>query len=466
MNGKLLITLIVIHIAVMLAGCNLKTNYNLDESNDPSEPIKPPESYIDLFEKDMEFKDGCEVIYTEEMEGVEISILAATVNNSARMQYEMGGNGFDIYITPQKAYMNTIKGYENNWIFAIIHDKKRADDLKNILDEPMILDAEYVEYLGYVGEEFDNNIIYDIVEISYEDFAEAGNYDKYKGYCYINRNTKEISEIELNNLDKNIDIRVRTIKSIDIPQEAITAKEVEYDTIRTYMLNVMPDGLMDIDTSHEKNEEVDERLSSYKDFFNNDNIFFENRHIYIEGKSYKVPYKLEFADCDNKHMEKYYFGDTFIEFYVIGDMTYLHVKNGHSKNNWYYLNDINGESTTAIRQYLFETLVFSTEYIYKIYYNEQLSTEGYDVLELDLLIGENGSSALVWVNKEKRKIEKISTDYGYEEQRILIDEKVSIELPAEAINADEVGVEMMLEKYMESIENGVSDLINNARIVE
>lgn len=68
MNGKLLITLIVIHVAVMLAGCNLKTNYNLDESNDPSEPIKPPESYIDLFEKDMEFKDGCEVIYTEEME--------------------------------------------------------------------------------------------------------------------------------------------------------------------------------------------------------------------------------------------------------------------------------------------------------------------------------------------------------------------------------------------------------------
>ncbi|MBR4085114.1 MAG: hypothetical protein IKK33_12625 [Lachnospiraceae bacterium] len=466
MKKKVFFVIYILFIMAMLVGCGLIKNNSLSKIEIALETQENVEDYTYLFEKDIEFKTNCEVIYSEENIDTYISIMAAVANDAVRMSYKLDGNGFDIYSTSKKIYMNTSNNYENNWVFAKIYEKKYAEDLLEIYKNPIILKAEDISFLGHIREEIEQNVIYDVVELAYRDIDEEGKKENYRGYCYINRDTKEIQEIKLISLEKNAEACIRRITSIEMPSEAIGAEEVNYDTLCAYMLDIIPDDFVGLKKSQDNKSNKENKLAPYKEYFYGNNVFPKTKHIYVDGESYKVPYKLEFADDENKHMEKYYLGNTFIEFYVIGDLTYLHVNKERKEDRWYFMHDTNGESTKDIRKYLFETLVFSNSYIEVISYNEQLSSEDYDVLNLDLNIGESDSTSLVWINKEKGHLEKISTDYGYEEQKIVIDEKVSIELPKKAELAEELKVEKMIERYKESITNGVYDLLSNARYIE
>lgn len=467
MKKKLIFTMYVIaFILITLAGGGFENNNIVLETDATVEVQDVVENYADFLKKDIEFEADFEVIYSEEVAGTKISLMASVADNATRMSYELNGNGFDIYCTSKRIYMNTLKNYESNWVYAGIYDENDAEELLELYKKPIILEAGMLSYLGYVGEKVENNIVYDVVEFAYEDVDEEGNPDKYKGYCYIIRSTKEIHEIKLKNIEKGTDFCIRSIKSIKMPSEAIGAEKVDFETVRMHMLDVMADDFLGLNETQNNEFEKEEKLTPYKEYFYSNNIFPEIRHISVEGKSYKVPYKLEFADDEIKHMEKYYFGDTFIEFYVIGDLTYLHINKVRNEDKWYFMHDTNGESTKDIRKYLFETLVFSNTYIEVITYNEQLSSEDYDVLRLDLSIGESGSSSLVWVNKAKGHIEKISTDYGYEEQRIMVNDKVFIELPKQAELAEELDAEKMIEVYKDSITMGIYDLLSNTRYIE
>ncbi len=200
----------------------------------------------------------------------------------------------------------------------------------------------------------------------------------------------------------------------------------------------------DEDATTESTEDDVDWSTMYDDFFERDDIMYENCMMSGGIEENGMGYEMSVATADGiQYMYMDFNGLASFNLYCTSEKLYCNVKMGEEEQ-WTYTNV---EAETKVEDVIDMDTTIDMDTVTEHSYKEEVTEDGvvYDVLSVK--VEEDGSvtDGEFFVNREKQKIEKMVLLEGETEGVFDIEEITSIEIPEEALNGTEVSAEEMGE---------------------
>lgn len=197
------------------------------------------------------------------------------------------------------------------------------------------------------------------------------------------------------------------------------------------------------ETTTESNEEVPviiddtDLISAYEGYMEREGIISENVKMTASTTADDMSFEVEVATCGDSMMMRYDFGSASFKMYATKEKVYA-CTYMQGTESWMWAPVASQEEADEIVD-MADTNMFETENVQSYSYRETVEEDGviYDLL--DAAIDEDGTNGIAtyYVNRETQKIEKITMDQDGTTVVCLLEEIDSIEIPAEAENAEE-----------------------------
>lgn len=250
--------------------------------------------------------------------------------------------------------------------------------------------------------------------------------------------TKEEAEEETDEADTEESVE----ESVEASSEEIVEESEEENIAESAEEEIVEESTEE-ETTAESNEKVPviiddtDLTSAYEGYMEREGIISENVKMTASTTAENMTFEVEVATCGDFMMMRYDFGSASFKMYATKEKvyacTYL-----QGTESWMWAPVASQEEADEIVD-MADTNMFETENVQSYSYRETVEEDGviYDLLDAAIDEDETNGIVTYYVNRETQKIEKITMDQDGTTVVCLLEEIDSIEIPAEAENAEE-----------------------------
>lgn len=201
---------------------------------DVDENVDWTTAYDNYFEENSMLRDNAKLETTLDVEGLEMTFIAARSGDSTYMGIDMGKGAFELYETNDMKYLRTISMGMEKWSCTPSDGTSSSSDIDSI--KPVSVEDEDINSYTYREEVTINGVVYDVLDIVVNGDEEG---ETEVMSCYINRATQLVDKYVFEMDGAEYEMYIESIQGISIPDKAIDAEEVTEEELTEAMVGVI-----------------------------------------------------------------------------------------------------------------------------------------------------------------------------------------------------------------------------------